>query len=119
MKNVSCNVLSASDATSQNGAQIDSNQLAAASFQALFGDSSAAGTLKIQMSNDIFLESYQPSNFTVSNWTDIPSATATVTAGASAVIMLPEISYRWMRVVFTSSVAGSTTINVQMFALAI
>jgi len=119
MKNVSCNVLSAVDTASHNGIQIDSNQLISASFQAVFGDITAAGTLQIQMSNDIFLESYQPSNFTVTNWTNIPSASASVSAGASVVILIPQVSFRWMRAIYTSSSGGSSTINVQMFAVSI
>lgn len=119
MKYVNINVLSAGDDVSQIGAKIDADQLVSASFQAYFGDSTAAGTVKIQASNDVCPYGYIPGGFTVTNWTDIPSATATVTAGASVLITLPQISYRWMRVVYTSSVAGSTTINVNLFAVAL
>jgi hypothetical protein len=119
MRNVNCIVLSAPDTASQNGIQIDSNQLVAASFQAVFGDTDAAGDIKIQMSNDICNDRYQASAFTVTNWTDVPSATASVTSGASVVISIPQMCYRWIRVVFTSSNAGATTIVVNMNALSL
>ncbi len=119
MKYVNCNVLSASDASSQNGIVIESSQLFSASFQAYFGDSTASGTLKIQASNDEFNAFYQPSTFTPTNWVDIPNASSTVTSGASVLISLQYLSYRWMRVVYTSSSGGSSTINVNMMALAL
>lgn len=117
MKYLNCNVLNASDATSENGIQVDANQLAWASFQAIFGDAAAAGTLKVQASNDICPEGYMAQVFTVTNWTDIPSASVAVVAGASVLISKIDLSYRWIRVVYTSSAAGSTTIHVNMQAL--
>ena len=53
MRNVNCQVLFAASSASQNGLQIDSNQLIAASFQFVFPDATSAGTGYIQMSNDI------------------------------------------------------------------
>ena len=119
MKVININVMSAVDTSSQNGSQVDSGQLYQATFQAVFADSSAAGTLKIQMSNDIPPVSYEPGIFTVSNWTDIPNATATVASGASAVVVLSTVSCRWLRAVYTRSSGGSSTINVIMFAISI
>lgn len=117
MRQVNVNVLSAADTSSQNGIQIDSNQLFAASFQAVFGDSTAAGTLKIQMSNDVAPTGGPGvSNFTVTNWVNIPSASSTVTAGACPPITINPSCYRWLRAVYTRSSGGSSTINVNMFA---
>lgn len=119
MRHVNSIVLSALDATTQNGTQIDTNQIIAASFQAVFSDTTAAGSLKVQMSNDIWADSYLPGTFVVTNWTDIPSATATVTAGGSVVITLPQTCYRWMRVVYTSTTPGTTTVVVKYNALSV
>lgn len=119
MKYVNCNVLSAVDTSTQTGIQIEASQLYAASFQAYFGDNTAAGTLTVQASNDEFGTFYQPGTFTATNWTLIPGATATITAGASALILVPVTSFRWMRVVYTSSSGGSSTINVNMMATAV
>ncbi len=102
MRNVNCNILSAVDTSSQNGSQIDSNQLVSASFQAVFGDATAAGTLKIQASNDVAAIQYSsPTSFTVTNWVDIPNASAAITSGSSAVITIPNMCYRWIRAVYT------------------
>lgn len=118
MREVNVNILSASDTTSQNGSQIDSNQLISASIQAIFGDATAAGTIKLQMSNDE-LTNGNSQSFVVTNWTDIPSATATVVAGASVVVIVPQLCARWIRAVYTSSSGGSTTVNVNLFALSV
>ena len=109
-------VLSAPDNDDANGIQIDSNQYTSASFNILFADGSANGTIKIQASNDIFNAGYMSSAFTVSNWTDIPDASVTISAGGRYLLMLPNLCYRWMRVVYISSSGGSSTVTVNMFA---
>ena len=108
MRNISAQVASGVTTASVNGIQIDANQLINPSFHFVFSEATAAGTVKIQASNDIFNDRYQASNFTVTNWVDIPSATATVTAGAPALISLSEVNYRWLRVVFTRSAGAGT-----------
>jgi len=119
MRNVNCIVLSAPDTASASGSAIDANQLVSASFQAVFADTSVAGTLQIQASNDIYNDRYNfpEGKFQPTNWTNVPSGSATVTAGASALILLPQIAYRWLRVVFTESTPGTSTIQVNMNAL--
>lgn len=119
MRNAVTTVLSAVDDVSRNGIQIDAGQIIAASFQSIFGDTDVAGTIKIQMSNDIPPSTYQANTFTVTNWSDIPSATAAVTAGVCPIISIPQACYRWMRVVFTQSAPGATTIHVNMNQLGI
>lgn len=120
MKRNNSNVLSAVDTASQNGAAIDAGQLISASFQAVFGDATAAGTFLIQASNDVPPAQIggQPA-WTPTNWTAIPNATATITSGASAIITITQLAYRWIRVVYTRSGGGSTTISVNMFAISI
>lgn len=117
MRRVNVTVLSAPDTASANGAQIDSNQLINVSFQAVFGDVSAVGTFKLQASNDIYDASYLPADFTVTHWTDIPSATTAITAGGSAIISLQNAAFRWMRAVYVSSSGGSSTVLVHMFGM--
>jgi len=119
MKHVSVNVLSAPDTGSQNGLQIDSSELISSSFHAYFGDTTAAGSLKVQVSNDICNFSNYPANFTVSQWVDLPSSSIAVVAGAPVIITVPQMSYRWIRAVYTSTTPGTTTVNVNMFAVSI
>ena len=103
MRNINCNVLQGPDTATKTGIQIDSNQLLNPSFHVYFGDTSVAGTVKLQASNDICNDRYQAAAFTVTNWVDIPNQSATITSGASALLTLSEVNYRWLRVVFTSS----------------
>lgn len=124
MRKVNVNVLSAVDTASATGVLIDSDQLIVASFHAYFGDATAAGTVKVQASNDLAPVGNMalPSNFAPTNWVDVPAmadsvVTATVASGTSACLVLSHCTYRWLRVVYTRSSGGSTTINVNMFAL--
>ncbi len=119
MRNVNCTILSDSDTTSHNGTAVDSNQLVSASFQAIFGDVGANGTVKIQASNDTYNAryNYPEGTFAPTNWVDVPNATATITSGSSGLITIANMSYRWIRAVYTRSSGGSTTITVNMNAL--
>lgn len=119
MKNVNCIALSAPDTASADGSQIDANQLVSASFAIIFGDATAAGTVKVQASNDICNDRYQANAFTVTNWVDIPTQTATITTGTSALLTIANMSYRWIRVVYTRTSGGSSTIVVNMNALSV
>lgn len=119
MKHANVTVLSASDATSQTGTKIDSVELFKASFQASFADTSAAGTLVVQVSNDIPGAGYLPNTFTPTHWTTLTTTSVTVTAGASVVIPAIDLSYRWLRILYTSTAAGTSTMTVNMFALAL
>lgn len=120
MRVINTNILSAIDTTSQNGVKIDSSQLLQASFQAIFADATAAGTVKIQASNDINTAgAFNAANFTPTNWSDIPSAVATVASGVCPLITLANMSFGWIRAVYTRTSGGSTTVNVVMFAVGI
>lgn len=119
MRNVNCNILSAVDTATQTGGKVDSNQLVSASFAVYFGDATADGTVKIQASNDVNNDRYQAAAFTPVNWVDIPNASASITSGSSAIITIANMSYRWIRAVYTRNSGGSTTINVLMNALGV
>lgn len=77
-----------------------------ATVQAAFTDAAAAGTLKLQASND-------PVNPT--HWSDIVGSSIAVAAGATSLTpSLPNaLSYQWIRAVFVSS-AGAGLINAYM-----
>lgn len=110
-------ILSASDATSQTGAKVDTNQVVSASFHVYFGDATAAGTLAIQASNDPTSSGYAPDTFTPTHWINIPSASATIATGAPALITIASMNYRWIRAVWTSTTPGTTTITVNFNGL--
>lgn len=111
MRYLNCKVLQASDNQNSSGTQIDANQLIAASFQAVFGDTTAAGTFKIQASNDI-LTTGNPQDFTATNWTDIPNGSVSIISGASRIIPLAQMAYRWIRAAYVSTATGVQTITV-------
>lgn len=119
MRYVNCNVLSGVDTSSQTGSKVDANQLVAASFAIRFGDAGANGTFKIQASNDPTPDGYLASTFTPTNWVDIPNQSASITSGASALLTISNMCYRWVRAVYTRSSGGSSTVNVDMDALSI
>lgn len=120
MKYVNSTPLNAvDDSISQTSGKIDLSQLVSLSFHTYFGDATAAGSVKIQASNDLCPPGNLPSSFTVTNWVDIPSASATITSGAPALITINQVVYRWARVVFTNVSGGSTTLTVNMFGISI
>lgn len=116
MNSINTTILKASDSTSQSSSVVDGLNVFSASFQASFSDGAAAGTLQVQASNDIPPSNYSVATFSPSNWTNVSNGSATVTAGASVLVSLPQTSYRFMRVIWTPS-AGSGTITCNVCAL--
>jgi hypothetical protein len=82
---------------------IGSNNSFNATVQATFTDAAAAGTLKLQASND-------PINPT--NWSDITGASVVVVAGALVITpsVINHLCYQFIRAVFTRT-AGAGTIT--------
>lgn len=106
MRKTNPTVLSAADNQTTSGAAIDTNQIFGASFHMYFGDTNAAGTLKIQASNDIDNAQYLQGTFTPSKWVDIPNQSASITSGSAALLTLSNMAYRWVRPVYTTTAAG-------------
>lgn len=118
MKRTNPTVLSGAATGNVTGAAISASLLIQGSFQIVTGDAAVAGTVKIQMSNDQNPAGDYDAGFTPTNWSDIPSATSTVTAGVGAPILLTTMAYRFIRVVFTRS-AGTTTIIVNALLMGV
>lgn len=114
MRNLQQQLFSATATTSQTSSHIDSNQLVNLSVQTIFSGVDATGTVKLQGSNDSQGTSYD-NNFVPSNWSDIPNASSTVTAGVAPMIVVSNLSCQFIRVVFTRS-AGTGTITVKLSA---
>lgn len=76
------------------------------SVQIVWTGASAAGTLKLQASNDITDDSAS-----VVNWEDIAGSSYTVSGPGSAFYNYDGAFYKWFRVVFTFS-SGTGTITV-------
>ena len=84
------------------------------SVQATFSAANS-GTLKIQVSNDVPPGSPTYA-FTPTNWSDLAGASATIAGATSALIPVTELSYYWVRLVWTPT-AGAGTITAQVQAL--
>jgi hypothetical protein len=90
---------------------IDASQLIGGSFLASFSDTQATGTFTIQASNDLGTP-YVLGLPNPTNWQLIPNMTASITSGASS-LLLPWANngaYRWLRATYTSTLAGVQTI---------
>lgn len=87
-------------------AAVTAVQIIAATCQATFTDGSAAGTLKLQGSNDAAAPA---------TWNDIPNTSVSVTSGATSCtpVAAPPLCYNWIRAVFVSS-GGAGTITARM-----
>lgn len=91
---------------SANSSAVYTGYMVTASVQATT-TSTAVGTLKIQYSND----PGSPIERTVpTNWSDVPSASVAVSSAGVYAIGKIDISYNWLRLVFTyTSGAGNIT----------
>jgi hypothetical protein len=115
MTNAQVTILSAADTASQTGAAVFVGQICSASFCAVFGDTAAAGTLKIQCSNDLPVgDRYK---FTPTNWSDVPNATSTIASGVGPAIVIGNMCFAYIRAVYTRTSGGSSTIVVNMNSL--
>jgi len=116
MRQVNANVLSGSNTATVTGSQIDSNQLIDASFHLVVGDATAAGTFIVQASNDVCpVGQANSGNFVVSNWATV-SSTPQPAGTEQIIVLLSNIAYRWLRVQWTHTTSGTSTVNVNMFA---
>ena len=111
-------VLSSADGSTKNGDTLDSQQWVTASFQIFTGGTGDSGTVKLQISNDVYNANNMaaPANFQPTNWSDLPNATSSVASGVGPPITVANVAYRWMRAVYTRS-GGSEAITIQMFAI--
>lgn len=100
-------VFNAQAIASVNSAAIDCSQMVTVSLQASFTDAAAAGTIKLQASNDHTNAGNLPT-FTPTNWSDIPTATATSAAGATVLIAATNVCYQFIRVVWTRTAGAGT-----------
>lgn len=117
MRQESVVVLQAADDVTRTGSRFDVSQIINMTFQSYCSDTDAAGTVKIQASNDPVTNFALRPNFTPTHWVDVPGKTATITAGSSTFISMDNIACAWIRVVFTQTAPGTGTITVLMNAV--
>lgn len=98
--------LNAADASANvSSSAIDAAYLVSCSVQAvLAAGGDAVGTLKLQFSNEA-----KPST-----WSDVASASVSVSSAGTYTIGKTELCFRWVRLAYVStSGAGSLTANIQ------
>lgn len=118
MNYINKNCLSSANGSSKNGDTMDAQLWVSASFQFYTASTGDGGTFKLQASNDPFTANYAAgqTNFQPTHWTDIPSQTATIVSGASALLTIANCSYRWVRAVWTST-GGTDAVSVEVMAI--
>lgn len=107
MRQNNYNVIGLQAAASINSIAVSTENVLMCSVQ-FTGTGTVVGTMKIQASND---NVYAPA--VPSNWSDIPSATISVSAAGTFLIPKTELSYKYIRVVFTLS-SGSGNMSAQL-----
>jgi hypothetical protein len=118
MRSFNKKIIDAQPIASNNSAAIDAEQLYACSFIAEFSVNDAAGTLKVQVSNDIAPAGNFPTGFVpaTTSWIDLTSASVIVAGGSISLVPMPTtLCYRFLRVVWTRT-GGTGTITVKMNA---
>ena len=102
------------------GAAICADQLISASFQAVSGDTTAVGTMQIQISNDYPTGGQARAAFTPTNWSNLAPATISIAAGAApAALLVPVMSFGYIRAVVTITTSGTTSISINMLAMGV
>lgn len=115
MKSNQFTLLNATSAATVISAAQDVNQAVSISAQFVTADATQAGTLKLQGSNDNKGDNglgVGNAAFVPTNWSDIPNATSTITAGTGPMIVVPNACFAFIRAVFTRSAGTSANIKV-------
>ncbi len=95
--------LSLTNSGTTSTAAFETNFVTHISAQAAFSDAAAAGSFKLQASND-------PKNPT--HWNDVGTP-ATIAAGALTLLPVFRVGYKWMRATFVST-GGAGTIAIEI-----
>lgn len=96
------------NSSTKTSAVIDAAFILQGTIIATFSDGAAGGTLVLQGSNDP--ASQTPGGEGPQTWVSVPNTSQTVASGATTLIPLTQLCFRWLRLSWTSS-AGAGTIN--------
>lgn len=84
------------------------------SIQVVFTGSPNGG-FKLQGSNDKGANTNQTSDANVTNWSDLADTTVNVTSAGSHIYNIENAGYRWVRLVWTDSTSGASTLTSARF----
>jgi len=100
-----------------NSAAVDIGFVLAISAQVVYSGTGMNGSLKLQVSNDI-PPAGNLASFTPTNWTDLTGASIVLSGGPGTnLIVKTEVTYQWVRVVYTNSGTPTGTVTVIMKSL--
>jgi hypothetical protein len=115
MRFVRYNTIQAKDASvnQTSAVPMDISSVVAASAQVVM-TGTAAGTVKIQVSNDAPNSTEVSGVPNVTNWSDVSGASVNVSGAGTYLIPVINISYQYMQIVYTKgSGTGTITVNVK------
>lgn len=107
MRPLNDTIIPAQAAASVNSSAVSGQFLIYLSAQIVSTGAGAAGTLKIQVSNDPVEVSGNPVN-----WSDLSGASVVVAGAGAFLIPKVEICYRWFRCVYTNTGTGTIQVNI-------
>lgn len=117
MRTENITILTGNSAGDLTGSVKNSDQIINLSVQVVSSAGTVAGVLKLQASNDAPNTSLR-SEFTPTNYVDIPNATVTISAGGAGMIRLSDCSFGYIRAIWTHDGGGSTgTVTALMTAV--
>lgn len=114
MRQVNIPVIPLQAAATINGDAVPAERLYSCSAQ-ISATGSAAGTLKLQASNDVSGADGLPGP--PINWNDIPSATAAVSGAGPVLIPKTDLTYQWIRVVYTNTGTGTISVRLKVWGI--
>jgi hypothetical protein len=121
MRNAVITVINAGDSSGDiTSAGQNVNQVVSASFVANYTDVASAGTLKVQASNWKIESGQQATGIQppAASWADVPNASSTVASGVGPAIVIGNMCFQWIRLVYTRS-GGAGTATARMNTLSI
>lgn len=95
-----------------NGVVVDTSLVFTCSAQ-LIATGSAAGTFKMQASNDEGPSNYLDT-FVPTNWTDVFGTSITVSGAGTYLITTTNLAYNYIRLVFVSTGTGTVVANMKI-----
>lgn len=115
MKKECFTLLNVPNTVGATSAKINAGQILNIAFQATASDTTLAGTIQIQASNDPTPSSFMEKTFTPSNWVNVASASISLATGQGGRVVLVNPCAQWLRAVFTVTtpgVSGNVLVNV-------
>lgn len=114
MRQVNITAIPLQSAASINGAAIPAERFVQCSAQ-IAATGAAAGTLQLQASDDVSGADGFPG--TPTNWSNVPSASISVTGSGAFLIPKTDLCYQWVRLIYTNTGTGTISVNLKVWGI--